>query len=118
MVGRFTFCTLHDCVVVVVVLVCTPLLWTVIMTTASSSEISSVSYVQSGNGHLCLGIVPGFVGVGFFFLRQCCYFLPFCFGVQYGGCFVKCRLNNFLSYGRLNKLSFLGANSWSVASSS
>ena len=67
MVGRFTFSTLHDCVVVVVVLVCTPLLWTVIMTTASSSEISSVSYVQSGNGHLCLGIVPGFVGVGYFF---------------------------------------------------
>ena len=59
-------------------LVCTPLLWTVIMTTASSSEISSVSYVQSGNGHLCLGIVPGFVGVlawDFFFFLTMLLFL-------------------------------------------
>ena len=56
MVWRFTFSTLHDCVVAVV-LACTPLLWTYIMTMASSSEIYSVSYVQLGNGHLCLGIV-------------------------------------------------------------
>jgi hypothetical protein len=40
--------------------VCVPLLWIVIMTMGSSSEISSVSYMQSGYGHLCLGIVVNF----------------------------------------------------------
>ncbi len=56
MVGRFTFSTLHVCVGVDVS-ECVPLLWIVILTMASSSEISTVSYTQSGYGHLCLGIV-------------------------------------------------------------
>ena len=56
MLGRFTFSTLHVCGGADVS-VCVPLLWIVIMTMASSSEISSVSYMQSGYGHLCLGIV-------------------------------------------------------------